>query len=268
MKFSFSTLGCPTWNWGEIIAAAADLKYDGVEVRGVRGELYAPNIKYFQDDNIEETKKHLHELNVEIACLTTACYLFDQSNQSVMLQMGKDYIDLAQKLAVPSIRVLGDLDAKPSDNIDIAFVAENLKTLAKYAAGKEVYVLLESNGIFGDTAKLAALLAEVNEPQAGALWDVNHPYHFFAESVEESYNNLKPYLRHLHMKDSAKENGQIVYKMMGFGDIPNDQILKQLISDNFTGYVSLEWVKRWNKNLTEPGIVFPHFIDYVRDICC
>ena len=69
------------------------------------------------------------------------------------------------------------------------------------------------------------------------------------------------------MKDSAMENGQIAYKMMGFGDIPNQKVLAILKDKGFDGFVSLEWLKRWNKNLTEPGIVFPQFINYVRDFC-
>ncbi|MPN64569.1 hypothetical protein SDC9_212344 [bioreactor metagenome] len=69
------------------------------------------------------------------------------------------------------------------------------------------------------------------------------------------------------MKDSQLENGEARYKMMGFGDIPNDKILGLLQANGYRGYVSLEWLKRWNKNLTEPGIVFPQFINFVRDFC-
>lgn len=161
-------------------------------------------------------------------------------------------------IQAPVVRVLGDLDAAPSSNIDVDFVAENLKKLAQYAKGKNVYVLLESSGVFGDTKLLASVLEQVNEPQAGILWDVHHPYHFFNEKVEDSYANVAPYLHHLHMKDSAMENGQLAYKMMGFGDIPNQKVLTLLKNKGFDGFVSLEWLKRWNKNLTEPGIVFPH----------
>ena len=267
MKFSFSTLGCPSWSWGEILAAARDLNYDGVEIRGIKGKLYAPHIKYFQKDMLDETINRLNELHLSISCLTSACYLFDKSNNEMMLQMGQEYIDLASKINAPVIRVLGDLDAAPSSNIDVDFVAENLKKLAQYAKGKNVYVLLESSGVFGDTKLLASVLEQVNEPQAGILWDVHHPYHFFNEPVEESYANVAPYLHHLHMKDSAMENGQIAYKMMGFGDIPNQKVLAILKDKGFDGFVSLEWLKRWNKNLTEPGIVFPQFINYVRDFC-
>ncbi len=32
-----------------------------------------------------------------------------------------------------------------------------------------------------------------------------------------------------------------------------------------TGYVSLEWVKRWAQDLTDAGIVFPQFANYMHD---
>ena len=80
MKFSFSTLGCPSWSWGEILAAARDLNYDGIEIRGIKGELYAPHIKYFQKDMLDDTISRLQELHLSISCLTSACYLFDKNN--------------------------------------------------------------------------------------------------------------------------------------------------------------------------------------------
>ena len=48
MKFSFSTVGCPNWLWSEITAAALDLGYDGIELRGLGADLFVPEIKIFQ----------------------------------------------------------------------------------------------------------------------------------------------------------------------------------------------------------------------------
>ena len=36
-----------------------------------------------------------------------------------------------------------------------------------------------------------------------------------------------------------------------------------LRSINYEGYISLEWVKRWAEQLSDAGIVFPHFIEYM-----
>lgn len=265
MKFAFSTLGCPSWSWGEILSAAHDLHYDGVEIRGLGRELYAPRIGIFQPQNWPETQQRLQALGVSISCLTSACYLGDKEDRENMLAMGRAYIDTAELIGAPNIRFLGDEKAEPGDDVDIDYVTENLKELAAYARGKSVSVLLETNGVFASTSICAKVMKAVDEPQAGLLWDVHHPYRYMSESPEVSYENIKPWLRYLHMKDSRIENGQLVYRMMGFGDIPNEEVLLLLKNDDFQGFVSLEWVKRWNKNLTEPGIVFPHFINYVHD---
>jgi len=268
MKFAFSTIGCPSWSWGEILSAAHDLNYDGIEIRGLDKELYAPRIGIFQPEQWPETQKRLNALGVSISCLSSACYLFDKTDREAMLRTGRDYIDTASRIGAPNIRVMGDEKADLGDEVDIGYVAENLQTLAAYARDKNVQVLLETNGIFADTDICARVLQEVNEPQAGILWDVHHPYRFMSEDVAQSYENIRPWLRYLHMKDSQVIDGQLVYRMMGFGDVPNEKILSMLKEDQFSGFVSLEWVKRWNKNLTEPDIVFPHFINYVRDFLC
>ncbi len=267
MKFAFSTLGCPNWEWADVMAAAKDLGYDGVEIRGIGQELYAPKSPYFSAANLPKTKERLKELGLEIPCLSTACYLNDKENAAGHIKAGKEYIDLAFALGTPYIRVMGDPNPQPELEIDIAFVADGLLELADYATGKNVSVLLESNGIFSDSSLLGELLETLNHKELGVLWDVHHPYRFCLEPVEETYANLKPYIRHLHMKDSIMAiNGMPEYKLMGKGDIPNNKVLKILENDGFEGYVSLEWTKRWNKGLEEPGIVFPQFIDYVRNI--
>ncbi|MGI5892353.1 MAG: sugar phosphate isomerase/epimerase family protein [Bacillota bacterium] len=264
MKFAFSTLGCPTWEWGDILAAAKDLGYDGIEIRGIGKELYAPKIKFFDAKNISNTKKRLADLGLEIACLTSAAYLFNKENHQQQMKIGYEYIDLAVALGTPYIRVMGDETPQPIRDIDVDFVAENLAALADYAEGKNVTVLLETNGMFADSSLAAELLAYINKPQVGILWDVHHPFRYCLEDPQITYKNIKKYLRYLHMKDSVMENGKTVYKMMGEGDVPNREILQILKKDNFAGYISLEWIKRWEKDLTEPGIVFPQFINYIK----
>ena len=34
----------------------------------------------------------------------------------------------------------------------------------------------------------------------------------------------------------------------------------------FDGFFSLEWVKRWNPDLQEPGIVFAHYKNYMDSL--
>ncbi len=264
MKFAFSTLGCPAWEWLEILATAKDLGYQGVEIRGIGKELYAPRISYFQPAQLDATQAKLAQLGLTIPCLTSACFLFDKENQEEQLRTGREYIDLAHQLHTPYVRVMGDANPEPGEEIDVAFVCDNLAELADYAQDKDVTVLLESNGVFADSSLLREVMELLNRPQVGVLWDVHHPYRFCLEPVKETYAALQPYLRYLHMKDSVMTANGVEYRMMGRGDVPNKEVLRLLAADHFEGFVSLEWTKRWNKELSEPGIVFPQFINYVQ----
>ncbi|HHW49571.1 MAG TPA: sugar phosphate isomerase/epimerase [Clostridiaceae bacterium] len=266
MKIAFSTLGCPDWSWDEILATAKDLGFDGVELRGIENEIYVPKAKPFNAANIKATIERLNKLKLEIPCITSSCFLFDKENIDFYLNEGKDYIDLAEKLGVKYVRVLGDANPEPSDNIDDDFVAGNLSTLAEYASGKNVKVLIETNGVFADSNRTLELIRKVNSPGVGVLWDVHHPYRFMGETVEKTYYALREYIMFVHVKDSKVVDGKIKYKMMGYGDVPVKEALQLLKENDYKGFVSLEWVKRWCKDLEEPGVVFSHYINYVRRI--
>ena len=266
MRISFSTLGCPDWSWDDMLVTAKDLGFDGIEIRGIENELYIPKALPFTGENLEHTKQRLERMHLGIPCLTSSCYLFDRSNIDFYMQEGRDCIDLAQKLGAPYIRVLGDANPEPGKGIDADYVAENLNMLADYADGKGIKVLIETNGIYADSDELAKLMAKLKSSNTGVLWDVHHPYRFFGEAAEKTYNTLKDHICFVHLKDSRMENGKVRYKMMGYGDVPVRDALLLLKKNGYGGYVSLEWVKRWNMDLEDPGIVFSHFINWVRSV--
>ncbi len=265
MKIAFSTLGCPEWTWEEIIAAARDLGYDGVEVRGVEGEMYVPSARPFTGSNAEKTKLRLKSLGLEIPCLTSSCYLFEADDRNAIKE-GTDYILLAEELGVPYVRVLGDRDPAPGTGIDDNIVSDNLARLAEFAGQHGVTVLIETNGVYSDSGRLAALIEKTGHPNAQVLWDIHHPYRFAGEPVEKTYETLKNHIRMVHIKDSVMEQGKLKYKITGQGDVPVRVALKLLKSSGYTGYVSLEWVKRWNMELEDPGIVIPNFINFVKTV--
>jgi len=265
MKISFSTLGCPDWSWEDMLSTAKDIGFDGIEIRGIGNELYAPKVKHFAADNIELTKKKLDKIGIEIPCLTSACHLFDKVNIEKQLQEGNEYIELAAKLGTPYVRVMGDLQPQPGD-IDVDFVIENLKILSENAKLKGVKLLIETNGVFAESAVLKAALEAVDSDSVGVLWDVHHPYRFFNESIEQTYENLKDYICFFHVKDSVLVDGVVKYKMMGNGNIPIKNVIKLLKENDYKGYISLEWVKRWCLDLEEPGIVFSHYAGYMKGL--
>lgn len=267
MKLAFSTLGCPEWSWAEIIATAKDMKYDAIEIRGVGNELFAPNIKAFSDANIESTKNKLKDMKLAISCLTSACYIFDEENFQKYIDEGKAYIDSASKLEVPFVRVLGDKNPAPGESINDKAVLNALNILGNYAENKSVTILIETNGVYSNTARLAALMEKVESKNVAVLWDIHHPYRYFGESPKNTFENIGKYLKYVHVKDSvADDSGNIHYKMMGRGDLPLKESIRVLNANGYDGFVSLEWVKRWYSDLEAPGVVFMQYINYMKKL--
>ena len=174
-----------------------------------------------------------------------------------------DYIALAAKLGSSFVRVLADKDPAPGF-VDEDAVLESLRVLLPLAEKRGVTLLIEPNGIYGDSERLAALVCKLPGTAVGVLWDVHHPFSYFGESPAKTYANLSRYIRHVHIKDSVMVNGKPQYKMTGNGDVPIKEVVRLLTESNFGGFVSLEWVRRWDTGLENPGIVLPHFLSVMK----
>lgn len=267
MKLSFSTLGCPGWSFNEFTSAASDLGYDGVEIRGIGKYINATDANEFQPDAIDNTLVKLDHMKLNISCLTTGVRLNEQFKIAEHMESGKAHIDLAVKLNVKHIRILADTAPEPTSIINLPAVIKSLKELCDYADGKGVTILVETNGYFSKSENMLALINGVDSENLAVLWDIHHPYRFANEEIAYTYSKLKPYIQYIHLKDSIMNSeGVVEYQMMGYGDIPIEEAVQLLKDDNFDGYLSLEWLKRWCHNLVEAGIIFPQYINYMKNI--
>lgn len=266
MKISFSTVGCPNYTWNEIISTAKDLGYDGIELRGLLDELKVYRATPFTKENITKTIKRLEELNLEISCISTSCYIFDKNSYEQSLCDVIEYLKLSKNLKCKNLRVLADEWIAPSNKVNENFVRTKLKELCEIAKEFEVDILIETNGVWADSRRLYELLKDFPYENVGVVWDVHHPFRFFSEEIKFTYNNIKDFVKHVHIKDSKMENDKLIFKMIGEGDVPIKQALQLLIENGYKGYVSLEWVKRWFSDLEEPDVVFSQFIDKIRAI--
>ena len=148
------------------------------------------------------------------------------------------YIKLAEKLGTPYVRILGDEKAFPEGEVDDDAVIEALKHLAPIAEEHNVTLLVETNGVYSDTNRLAKLLAVVASDNVAALWDIHHPYRVMGEAPGTTVQNLGAYIKYTHIKDSVMIDGKVQYRMMGEGDLPIDDIMFALRSINYEGYIT------------------------------
>lgn len=261
MKLAFSTLGCPDWNFSEIISTAVDLDFDGVEIRGIENEVFAPYAKPFLGANIDKTISSLEKKNVNISLLATGVVLGENRNAAIAESTA--YIDLAQKLGVPFIRVMISSHPFP-EKTDLNMAIGTYREICNYAKGKGIIPLVETNGILANSEAMADFIEAVGCENSGVLWDIHHPYRYFNESVDKTINNIGKYVKYVHIKDSVMNGEKVMYKIVGQGDVPVIPALKALKAIGYDSYVTLEWVKRWCPELEEAGIVFSHFTNYFK----
>lgn len=221
MKLAFSTLGCPDFSWNDIYSMAKDLGFDGIEIRGLGNEIFAVQAQPFTEAQLPQTVKKLSELHIEIPCLSSGCCLKKAEDADKNFEEIMQYIELATKLGTPYIRILADQEPQPNGEVDDEVVLAALQRLAPEAEKKGVTLLIETNGVYADTARLCSLLDRIPSDAVAALWDVHHPYRFFGEKPEKTVQNLGAYIKYVHIKDSVMENGVPKYKMMGEGDLRN-----------------------------------------------
>ncbi|OQB11818.1 MAG: Long-chain-fatty-acid--CoA ligase [Firmicutes bacterium ADurb.Bin193] len=265
MKIAFSTIGCPEWSWNEVHSMAKDLGFQGIEIRGLGSEIRAAKAKAFTGSELANTVATLKRTGIEIACFSSSCCVGKGSDISQILAEGFEYIELAASANSKYVRILGDPDPYVGEPVNDDTVVANLKTLASFAQYKNVTLLVETNGAYADTARLKKVIETVASPNIQVLWDVHHPYRFFNEAPETTIANIGKYIKHVHVKDSVMVGDKVQYKMMGEGDIPYYRVFDLLSGIGYDGYISLEWVKRWNSNLEDAAIVFPHFANYMKN---
>lgn len=268
IKLAFSTLGCPDWGFDDMYSVAVDLGYDGIEIRGIADEIYAPKIKVFQPQYIESIKSKLNNAGISLPIITPGAHITNNPNLHEAEFEIKDYVMLANKLGSPYVRIMGEETPNPAiSKPDIESTAKHLQSLCDFAANFGITLLVETNGYLANSKTIKELIESVERPNVAILWDIHHTVRFFNETPVDTIKNIGNLIKHVHVKDSVRgRNGIITYMLTGYGDIPVEEAVKGLIAIGYDGFYSYEWVKRWSRELAEPGVSFYQYINYMRDI--
>ena len=268
MKISFATLGCPNWTLRKIVENAFQMGFDGIEFRGVRDEMDISRLPEFTRD-IEETKKLLSNYKIAVSGIAISArfaFINPEEKKKHFAETRRN-LKIAAQLAAPIVRVFGGRIPKGYTVEEmVPVLVKNLREMADEAEEYGVKLALETHDDWIDSAVVSRVMKEVNHPYVGILWDMHHPFRFNHEDPEETYTNLSPYIVGVHVKDSIlDENGQTKLVLPGEGDVPLKKMLKMLINDDYNGYVTFEWEKRWHPYLPEPEIAFPRFVEKMRE---
>ncbi|HEV3485151.1 MAG TPA: sugar phosphate isomerase/epimerase family protein [Vicinamibacterales bacterium] len=267
LPITFSTLGCPKWPWRRVLDEAARLGYAGIELRGIQMQMDLTKLPEFTGTRIAESRKDVEALGLKISDLGASARMHesDPAARAAQLDEGRRFVDLAQQLGVPYVRVFGD-KIPPGDNkADVtARVVEGLRTLGQHARGSGVTIILESHGDFTDSGTLQDLMTRSAMENVALLWDAHHTCVAGKEQPAATFAALGKYVRHTHLKDSRPDGAGRRYVLTGTGEVPVRDTVAVLIRGGYKGFYGFEWEKGWHPEIEEPEIAFPHFVETMK----
>jgi sugar phosphate isomerase/epimerase len=251
---SFSTLGCPDWTLQQVMDFAVQHGYAGIELRGLKRQMDLTKCNEFTQDR-EATLQLIKNKKLQFVNLGSSCSLHftEGEERQKHLTEGKTFINLAQQLNCPYVRVFPNRLPKEQDkNATQALITKGLIELGEYAKGKNVKILMETHGDVIWAQDIENIMKDAAHPNVGLVWDACNMWTITKEPVAEVYSKLKKYIHHTHIKDAKLADGKLQYTRLGKGEVPIFEAVDVLIKGGYKGYYSFEWEKMWHPELEEP----------------
>ena len=258
MKFAFSSKGWHNVSFDDMCKIARELKYDGIELHNTHGPLFTDKNGAFYDYKSAAAARKLYELKLKIPCVDSICRTGDSADRENSIEEIKRCVSIASSLRIPYVRV------KTDDNGNEDCVKAVIDDVLPFAKSAKVTLLMETCGIFANTAKLCDFLNFFATDSVAALWNISATYFFGNEDPEQSITNLGIYIKHVHICDGDMAGGELKRCLIGEGKLPISDVIASLRSINFDGFISLEWDPAWFAELNDIEVIFAHFINYMR----
>ncbi len=261
MKLSFSTRGWHYNTFEEFCDIAVELGFSGIELHNVNNRLFTDRDGAFHDYAAAKTLRNLYEKKLSLPCIDTLCNLADAGAQEITLDEISRCITIASNLHIPYIR----LKAQDADETALERIASLIEKVLPTAEEKDITFLLETSGIFSNTALLREMLNRFASDHLAAMWNMSAAYFSYGESAEEIIQNLGAYLKHVLFCDAVKgENGELEFCLAGEGELPISEMMLALRSVNYDGFISLVWDPKWCEELDDMEIIFSQFVNFMK----
>ncbi|MBI1348324.1 TIM barrel protein [bacterium] len=294
LKICFSTLASPDWTWHDVVKYGPEFGYQGVEIRLLHRETDLLKVTDLAEAHWPRRRQELDDAGFRVAGLASSIRFDDPSAvvRQQQLEIGQRYLDMGVALGAEFIRVFGDILPPPTEavarKVTMQRIADGLRALGELAQPTGIQILLETHGDFSASPPAQEIMQLVDHPQVGLVWDTHHPWRFFNEPLAESWERLKPWVRHTHWKDSvllpegykpptseqatASQHAAALmaghrhadYVLFLGGEFPARDCLKVLLDNGYDGWYSLEWEKMWHPELLGPEVALPLFPPKLR----
>ncbi len=252
MRSCFSTMGCPELDLDGVLALAEKHQIDCLEIRSLENRIDLPVYLNSLPGGLAGVREKLRTSQRPVQVLGTSFKLVgdtDAGRQGLI-----DFANLAEEIDTPYLRIFGG--GKWGEPLTDDHYREGMAVLdwwhgQRNARGWKVDLLIETHDAFSASPPLVRLFEFLGRPQ-GVIWDSHHTWKLGGETPLESWRQLGPYVRHVHIKDSVSEPSArhpYTYVLPGSGQMPGLEVIALLQREGFTGAASLEWEKMWHPYL-------------------
>src|SRR4051812_4977632 len=105
MKFAFSTVSCPTWDFETVAARAREYGYHGVEIRGFLNESILTAANVFLSDP-RKVRDLFNAAGLDVCCLSSSILMTGVKRRDARQVADlRSYIDTAVAIGCPLVKV-------------------------------------------------------------------------------------------------------------------------------------------------------------------
>ncbi|MFE3647252.1 sugar phosphate isomerase/epimerase family protein [Streptomyces sp. NPDC059101] len=242
MRPAFSTLGVPGMPVAEVVRLAAACGYQGVELRAHPEEPVHPLLGLRERAAV---RGRFADAGVEI--LTVAGYArvaaecAGPAAEAALAHELAELVLLAGDLGAGYVRVFPGSGGRPVERAE-ADAVRRLAAVAPLAAERGVRVVLETHDSHRTGAAVARILAAVDDPWVGAVWDVLHSW-LGGEAPAATRAALAGHPGYVQVKDVASAQ-DLTPLPLGAGVLPLPEVVAAL-GPGAGGWWCWEYEKRW-----------------------
>jgi len=275
MKFAFSTVSCPEWDFEQIASRAKEYGYDGVEIRGFLNEPLLTSSNIFLSDP-KKVRALFNYHGVEIACLASSVAMSGKAKlDKQRADEVKQFIDTAAAVGCSLVKVFDAMVAPggfftPSGMMNrgrastALALGDWLLPLGDYAAERNVTIVVENALSFRDSKEMWLILDRLSHPSIACCWDLFNAA-LIGEPPSVSVPTLNSKIQYTQVKDAKLGALGALYCKLGEGDVAVQKFLIRLKGIGYDGWVTLEWEKAWLPNIAGPEEILPDSIKKLRE---
>jgi sugar phosphate isomerase/epimerase len=260
MKVCFTTFCCQDWSLPQIIKAARQFHYHGVELRCDAG--HGHGVEVWTSANERKVfRKQIEKSDLQISCLASSLQFIDDDVRDRVDERFK----LAADMGARGIRVFCGPQPEYMHTFDevVEKVRGNLAPALELAYQLELEIWFETHDAISKGVDAAKLVKQINHPLVGICYNNLHPVRE-GEHIQTTLDALYGLIKHVHFHDGMNSPDEVLVKHLGDGEMPILETITGLAKHGYAEFLSGEWF--YNHLADDPNDALEEYMYSVRDL--